>query len=333
MCDTPLSYVADMASFLIQKVRRAISAIVIVPLFITFATSNISNAAVLWTDTVYDVDADYSVSYYADIDSITLGTVDNDSENIIVLIDTYNLPSSLFFYGGGSGNLEFDTNGDSITDFYAFAPSSVLTTSANAFRSIVRGDLSATGCNSRWGMSSSFLYYTVIIPWRCLGAPASTRVEGWLSDSFGYDILGYGKTLYPALPAAAVTTTTPTTTVPPTTTTTTLPPTTTTMYVPATLPLVAPVDTSRPGMVDDWIEYLIVKNPVSITAVLNSTNCCYGVKSGTRIMTVSAKSKSICIVKGKRLYPLKKGSCIVTVKTGKGKTAKKETIKFSVRKK
>jgi hypothetical protein len=86
-------------------------------------------------------------------------------------------------------------------------------------------------------------------------------------------------------------------------------------------------------MVDDWVDYLIVKNPVSITALLNTTNCCYGVKTGTRTMTVLSKSKGSCVVRGKRLYPMKKGTCYVKLVTGKGKTKKSETLKLAVRKK
>lgn len=333
-----------MASPFFLKARKLALAFTLISSVTTALLGSTSLAAVLWSETLYDTDSDFGVGYYADIDNISLGTLDNEYEYIVAFIEPYNSTSFSFFSSGGNGRIAIDTTLDSVADLFIYAPNVYISPSTNVSETIFRTDFSDTGCKSVWSMTSTYREYSVLIPWRCLGAPAAMKVEGWLSNSIGYDFLSFGRTIYPLLNTAPAVVTVPVTvpatvpvtvpaTVPPTTPPPTVPPTTTTVYVPQTLPLVAVVDTSRPGMVDDWIEYLIVKNPVSITAVLNSTDCCYGVKSGTRIMTVSAKSKAFCLVKGKRLYPLKKGSCTVTVQTGKGKTAMKETIKFSVRKK
>ena len=296
----------------------AVLALVFSVLVTTVATP--ANAAVVWSDYVDDTDSDIGVGYFADIDSIAFGTSDTDPDNMIFLIYPYNTTSSSFF-STGYGALSFDVNGDSIDDFVAYAPSTSLSAYSDSTEQMVNGANSPINCYSRWSMTSDYGQYAVIIPWRCIGMPSQFRVEGWLSNSVGYDFLNYGRTLYPVFSPPPTTTTT--------TTTTTLPP-----YVapPVTLPLVAQADTSTPGMVDDWVDYLIVKNPVSITALLNTTGCCYGVRTGTRTMTVLAKSKGSCVVRGKRLYPMKKGTCYVKLVTGKGKTKKSETLKLAVRK-
>jgi hypothetical protein len=267
------------------------------------------------------MDADYGVIYYADIDSVAFGTSDTDPDNMVFIIYPFNT-ASLSFFSSGSGALSFDTNGDNVDDFVAYAPRTSLSAFSDSSRQMVTGSNSLIDCYSQWSMTSDYRKYAVTIPWRCIGMPSQFRVEVWLSNSLGFDFLDYGRTLYPIFPAPPTTTTT--------TTTTTLPP-----YVapPVTLPLVAQANTSTPGMVDDWVDYLIVKKPVSITALLNTTNCCYGVRTGTRIMTVLSKSRGSCVVRGKRLYPMKKGTCYVKLVTGKGKKKKSETLKLAVRKK
>jgi hypothetical protein len=289
-----------------------------------------ANAAVLWFDSLTDTDSDYGVGYYADISSVAIGTYDTDPDNMTFLIFPYN-DTSLSFFVSGFGALSFDTNGDSVDDFVAYAPRTSLSAFSSSTRQIVTGANTPISCSSSWSMTSDYGEYAVTIPWRCLGMPSQFRVEVWLSNSVGFDYLDYGRTLYPVFAAPPTTTTTTTTTLPPYVPPVVTPP----PYVapPATLPLVAQANTSTPGIVDDWVDYLIVKNPVSITALLNTTNCCYGVRTGTRTMTVLSKSRGSCVVRGKRLYPMKKGTCFVKLSTGKGKTAKSETLKLAVRKK
>jgi hypothetical protein len=285
--------------------------------------TNAHASTVLWMEYFVDNDGDYSVSYYADIDSITFGITDTDPDSIIALIEPYYSTSLTMFTGGGSGGLFFDTNQDSVRDIWAYAPNSTLSAFSQARREIYRGvspNLIATGCYSSWSLHSDYTSYDVIIPWRCLGAPSTLGIEGWLSNSTGFDFLTGSRTVFPvSLPA-----TTTTVYVPPPTTVYVAPP-------PVTAPLTAAANVSVPGMIDDWVDYLIVKKSVSISAVLNSTDCCYGVKSGTRIMTVVPKSKKFCAVRGRRLYALKVGSCTVKITTGSGKKIKKETIKFAVK--
>jgi hypothetical protein len=283
---------------------------------ISTVTPEAADAAVLWSDYVDDTDADYGVGYYSDIDSVAFGTSDTDPDNMIFLIYPYNT-TSLSFFVSGNGALSFDTNGDSVDDFVAYAPHSSLSAYSESTRQMVNGSNSLISCSSSWSMTSNYGQYAVTIPWRCIGMPTQFRVEVWLSNSVGYDFLDYGRTFYPVF--APPTTTTTTTTIP--------------YSAPSpTLPLVAQANTSTPGMVDDWIEYLIVKKPVSLTAVINTTSCCYGIRTGTRIMTVLSKSRGACVVKGKRLYPIKKGTCYVKITTGSGKSKKSETLKLSVRK-
>lgn len=308
----------------ISSGKRTFSLLAILTLiFSVLVTTHSSpaNAAIIWSDYIDDMDADYGVSYYADIDSVAFGTSDTDPDNMVFIIYPYNT-ASLSFFSSGNGALSFDTNGDNVDDFIAYAPRTSLSAISDSSRQMVTGSNSLINCYSQWSMTSDYGKYAVTIPWRCIGMPSQFRVEVWLSNSLGFDFLDYGRTLYPIFPAPPTTTTT-------TTTTTTLPP-----YVPpVTLPLVAQANTSTPGMVDDWVDYLIVKNPVSITALLNTSNCCYGVKTGTRTMTVLSKSKGSCVVRGKRLYPMKKGTCYVKLVTGKGKTKKSETLKLAVRSK
>jgi hypothetical protein len=285
-------------------------------------------AAVIWSELFVDSDGDYGVGYYADVENLYIGSTDTDSDNLVGLIETYNAPS-LSFFVTGYGSLSFDTNGDNVDDFIAYAPNATMSAFSYQSRTIVTGQGGLTNCTSRWSMTSDYSSYAVIIPWRCLGAPTQTRIEVWLSNGAGFDFLDYGRTVYPILA-------TPPTTVPPTTVPPTLPPTTApaVVYVaPApqtTLPLAATANTATPGLVDDWIEYLVVKQPVSLTAVINSTNCCYGVKTGTRVMTVLSKSKGSCVVKGKRLYAVKTGTCYVKVTVG-SKNKKSETLRLRVR--
>jgi hypothetical protein len=287
-------------------------------------------AAVIWSELFVDSDGDYGVGYYADVDNLYIGSTDTDSDNLIALIETYNAPS-LSFFVSGYGSLSFDTNGDNVDDFIAYAPNATMSAFSYQSRIVNTGQGGLTNCTSLWSMTSDYSSYAVIIPWRCLGAPAQTRIEVWLSNGAGFDFLDYGRTVYPILAPP------PTTTVPPTTVPPTLPPTTVpaVVYVaPApqtTLPLAATANTATPGLVDDWIEYLVVKQPVSLTAVINSTNCCYGVKTGTRVMKVLPKSKGSCVVRGKRLYAVKTGTCYVKVTVG-SKNKKSETLKFKVRK-
>jgi hypothetical protein len=311
----------------ISSGKRTFSLLAILTLvFSVLVTTNATpaNAAVLWFDSLTDTDSDYGVGYYADIASVAIGTYDDDPDNMTFLIFPYN-DTSLSFFFSGYGALSFDTNGDSVDDFVAYAPRTSLSAFSSSTRQIVTGANTPINCNSSWSMTSDYGEYAVTIPWRCLGMPSQFRVEVWLSNSLGFDYLDYGRTLYPVFAAPPTTTTLPPY-VPPVVTS---PP-----YVapPATLPLVAQANTSTPGMVDDWVDYLIVKKPVSITALLNTTNCCYGVRTGTRTMTVLSKSKGSCVVRGKRLYPMKKGTCYVKLVTGKGKTKKSETLKLAVRK-
>ena len=316
-----------------KKFRIIFVAFSLLSLGIFQSTAHAAN--VLWLEVFTDNDGDYNTSLYADIDTMGLGITDTEPDTIVALIEPYYDTSLTFFSSGGSGGVFFDTNQDAVRDVWAYAPNVTLSAFSKARREIFRGvsgSLTATGCFSSWYFSSDYVYYKVDIPWRCLGAPASLSVEGWLSNSTGFDFLTGDRTVYPvSLPTTTTSTTTTTTTVPPTTTTAYVPPTTAYVPPPATLPLAAPANMSTPGLVDNWVDYLIVKKSVSITAVLNSTNCCYGVKSGTRVMTVLPKSKAFCRVQAKRLYGLKKGSCSVKVTAGTGKKAKSETLKFSVK--
>lgn len=273
------------------------------------STPNNASAAVLWFNYVNDLDSDYGVGYYADIESISMGTSDTDPDNMMFLINPYNT-TSLTFFVTGYGSLAFDTNSDGIDDFVAYAPSSTLSAFSDATRSIVNGSGGILNCVSKWSMSSDYSSYVVLIPWRCLGMPPQFRVEGWLSTGSSYDFLDYGPTFYPTFPT---------------------PTTTTTVYIPPapTVPLVVPANTSTPGMVDNWIEYLVVKQAVKLTAVFNTTNCCYGAKSGT--MKVLSKSRGSCVVRGKRIYPMKKGICYIQVKAKVGNKTKTETLKFRVK--
>lgn len=315
-----------------SKYAKILLAMIVAATSLTTAlTKGIASSAVIWSELFVDSDADYGVGYYSDIDKVFVGSVDNDSNNIVALIDTYYAPSTSFFITG-YGSLAFDTNNDGIDDFVAYAPSASLSYYTEQTRVIVNGQGTSTGCVSSWSMSSDYLNYAVVIPWRCLGAPSQTRIEAWLSNSVGYDFLDYGRTVYPLLPSPP--TTAPPTTLPPATVpVTTVPPAV--VQVPqvpqTTLPLAAAANTSTPGLVDDWIEYLVVKQPVSLTAVINSTNCCYGVKTGTRTMTVLSKSRGSCVVRGKRLYPVKTGTCYVKVTVG-SKKKKTETVTLRVRK-
>ena len=290
--------------------------------------STVHAANVLWFENYIDTDGDYGVGLYADIDSMALGITDADPDTILALIEPYYDTSLSMFTGGGLGGVFFDTNQDAAKDIWAFAPNSTLSAFSKASREVLRGvsgNLTATGCYSKWYLSTDYVYYMVDIPWRCLGAPAALSVEAWLSNSYGYDFLTDNRTVFPvSLPA-----TTTTVYIPPTTVY--IPPTT--VYVPpaTTLPLAAPANTSTPGLIDDWVDYLIVKKSVSISAVFNSTDCCYGSKSGTRVMTVLSKSKAFCVVRANRLYGLKKGTCSVKVTVGSGKKKKSETLKFSVK--
>jgi hypothetical protein len=318
-----------------KKFRIIFVAFSLLSLGIFQSTANAAN--VLWLEAFTDTDGDYNTSYYADIDTLGLGITDTDPDNIVALIEPYYDTSLTMFTGSGNGGIFFDTNQDGAKDIWAYAPNSTLSAFSKVRREIFRGvsgNLTATGCYSSWYLSTDYVYYKADIQWRCLGAPTALSAEAWLSNSLGFDFLTSYRTVYPvSLPATTTTTstTTTTTTVPPTTTTVYVPPTTAYVPPPATLPLAAAANLSTPGLIDNWVDYLIVKKSVSITAVLNSTNCCYGVKSGTRIMTVLPKSKAFCRVQAKRLYGLKKGSCSVKVTAGTGKKAKSETLKFSVK--
>ncbi len=280
---------------------------------LTLAISTPSaSAAVLWFNYVTDVDPDYGVGYYSDIESISMGTSDTDADNMLFLINPYNT-TSLSFFVSGYGSLSFDVNSDNVDDFIAYAPSTTLSAFSDATMQIFNGSNGMLNCYSKWSMSSDYSSYVVSIPWRCLGMPTQFRVEGWLSNSFGYDFLNYGTTFYPTFAAPATTTTTTTVYIPPAT----------------TVPLAVPANTSTPGMVDNWIDYLVVKQSVKLTAVLNTTGCCYGAKSGT--MKVLSKSRGSCVVRGKRIYPMKTGVCYVQVKAKVGNKTKTETLKFRVK--
>jgi hypothetical protein len=207
-----------------------------------------AQAATIWQELLLDNDGDWSIGYYAAIDYVGLSTSDN-ADDLTVIIGVENEASSIFFSGGGSGGVFFDTDGDSVDDIRAYAPSRTLSpTNFSITRQIYRGVSAeiATGCYATWVLGSSLLFYAAIIPWRCLGAPTSIRATAWLSNSYGYDFLIGDRTVYPVLPAATVTTvaetTTTTTTVAPTTTTT-VAPTTTTTVAPTTTTTVAPTTT------------------------------------------------------------------------------------------
>ena len=177
----------------------------------------------------------------------------------------------------------------------------------------------ATGCFSKWSMTSAYDGYVVVIPWRCLGAPPSFRLEGWLSNSYSYDYLDYGQTLTPVFAPIPTTTTT-------TTATTTLPPIT---APPVTAPPIT-VPPSPPGFIDDWIEFLIVKQAVTLQDLLRTTDCCYS-RGGARSMLVSASSKYVCKARGHQLFPLKPGICRVTISSGSGMNKLTESLKLRVK--
>lgn len=294
-----------------KKAMSYISAVALSIGLAVGAAPQSASAAVLWFNSVDDTDSDYGVGYYSDIDSIAMGTSDTDPDNMLFLINPYNT-TSLSFFVTGYGSLSFDINSDNVDDFVAYAPSSSLSAFSDATRQMSNGSNGLINCFSKWSMSSDYTSYVVSIPWRCLGMPTQFRVEGWLSNSVGYDFLNYGPTFYPIFP-------TPTTT------------TTTTVYIPpvTTVPLVVPAITSTPGMVDNWIEYMVVKQAVKLTAILNTTECCYGAKSAT--MKVLSKSRGACVVRGKRVYPMKRGTCYVQIKAKVGNKTKTETLKFRVK--
>ncbi len=115
-----------MASPFFQKIRRTISAIILFSFFVTFATTNASKAAVIWSETLYDADSDYGIGYYTDIWSISLGTVDDNYDSVVALIEPYNNVSTSFFSSGGVGSVALDVNLDSVTDFTLYAPNAYI---------------------------------------------------------------------------------------------------------------------------------------------------------------------------------------------------------------
>ncbi len=288
---------------------------------IAFTSAGPVSASVLWFDSAVDTDSDLGAGLYADIDRLVMGTYSDDPDNLLFLMKPY-YDTDLYFFSSGSGALSFDTNLDGVDDFRAFAPRTSLSAFSDSSRQMSNGAGSPINCFSQWSLTSDYVYYAISIPWRCLGMPSQFRVEAWLSNSFGYDFLNIsyltGPTYYPIFPAQSTTTTT-------------------TVYIPPTTapappaPLVAPVNTSTPGMIDNWIKYLVINNSVSISAVLNTTKCCYGVKKGTRTMTVLRNSKGSCVVRGKRLYALKKGTCHVRISVKQGNKTRTETLKLRVR--
>lgn len=288
-------------------------------LFVMYG-SRPASASVLWFNTASDLDADYNVGYYSDVHQLIMGTSTNDPDNMLILIEPYNV-TSLSFFLFGYGSISFDTNLDGLHDYIAFAPNSTLSAFSDTSRLITTGSGALTNCNSWWSMSSDYSSYAVSIPWRCLGLPTQFRVQAWLSDGSGFDFLNLNysgsQIYYPIFPTPTTTTTTTTIYLPP-------PP-------PPTAPPVLPSNTGTPGMVDDWIKYLVVNSSVSLNAVLNTTDCCYGVKRGTRTMTVLRASKGSCVVRGRRLYAIKRGTCHVKVSARKGGKMQTEVLRLRVR--
>jgi hypothetical protein len=307
-------------------------------IFTAASVSPASATEVTWVVNLTDPLYDYSSSAYTDIKSIIIGAFDTDPDNLTALI-TPRLASWVNFYGGySSGAISLDINNDSQGDFFITAPSVALYSSSQASSMVYSiPSVTATGCYSKWSMTSDNLSYGVTIPWRCLGAPASFRLQGWLSDSYGYDFLDYGQILTPVFsftpPVTAPIVTVPAATIPPVTIpeTTTLPPVT---AAPITLPpITAPpitVPPSPPGFIDDWIEFLIVKQPVTLQDLLRTTDCCFE-RGGARSMVVSPSSKNTCKARGRQLFPLKPGICRVTISSGSGKNKLTESLKFRVK--
>jgi hypothetical protein len=297
------------------------------------------SAAILWSDSVFDTDSDLSVGYYADVESVTIGSDSELADELIALIEPYNAVSTSFFVTG-SGALSFDTNLDGVADYVAYAPTGrLLSPSTTLSREVVTGSLQLTGCYSKWSVTSTYDYYAVYVPWRCLGAASQFRIEAWLSNSVGYDFLTFGRTLYPVLPPATTTTAPPTTAPPTTAPPTTAPPTTApavvvsvpaALVVPASQPLAATQNTSVPGFIDNWITYLVVGKSVSVSAVINSSNCCTGSPARAATITAMGTSKGSCVVRSRRLYALKVGRCYVRLSVTSPKR-KTETLKFAVK--
>jgi hypothetical protein len=284
------------------------------------AVSQASATEVTWVVSLTDSLYEYSSASYTDIKSITIGAVDVDPDNLVAIIYPRVASYLNFILSSDYGAISLDINGDSVDDFVLYAPrvslSYYTTSSSLVFNAITS---SPTGCYSKWSMTSAYDGYVVVIPWRCLGAPPSFRLEGWLSNSYSYDYLNYAETLTPVFAAI------------PTTTTATLPPVT---AAPITLPPVtAPpitVPPSPPGFIDDWIEFLIVKQPVTLQDLLRTTDCCYS-RGGARSMVVSPSSKSVCKARGRQLFPLKPGLCRVTISSGSGKNKLTEALKLRVK--
>ncbi len=290
---------------------------------LAIAPSQPAAASVLWFDNAIDTDSDFNVGYYADINKLIMGTSVDDPDNLLVLLEPYN-ETSLSFFLSGSGSISFDTNFDGLDDFVAYAPTATLSAFSDVPMPMTNGVGSLINCSSQWSMTSDYRQYGITIPWRCLGMPSQFRVEAWMSNNFGFDFLNMnyqtGSTYYPVFPAQ-------------TTTTTVFIPPPTIPAPPPTVPLVAPSNTNTPGMVDDWIKYLVINQSVTISAVLNTTKCCYGVKKGTRKMTVLRNSKGSCVVRGRRLYALKRGTCHVQVTVVQNKKTRTDTLKLRVKSK
>jgi hypothetical protein len=293
----------------------------------TAASVSPASAAVTWVVSLSDSLYETSSGLYTDIKSITIGALDSDQNNLYAIIYPRSASYVNFILSSDGGALSLDTNGDSVDDYVMYAPQQSLSYSTSRSSLVVYGTSSAsTGCYSYWAMTSAYDGYSVVIPWRCLGAPPSFRLEGWLSNSYSYDFLTYNETLTPVFTSTPVTqptvtvpaiVTTPPVTAPPTT----LPPVTT---PPSTVP------PSPPGFIDDWIEFLIVKQAVTLQDLLRTTDCCYS-RGGARSMVVSPSSKSVCKARGRQLFPLKPGICRVTISSGSGKNKLTETLKFRVK--
>jgi len=261
------------------------------------AVSQASASEATWTASLTDSLYDSSSAGNTDIKSITVGAVDGDSDNVIAIIYPRTATYLNFMLSTDNGAISLDTNGDSVDDYVLFAPHTSFSYPATNSRLVVDGTSNtSTGCYSKWSMTSASDGYVVVIPWRCLGAPPSFRLEGWLSNSNSYDYLNYAETLTPVFANT------------PATTATTLP----------------------PGFIDDWIEFLIVKQPVTLQDLLRTTDCCYS-RGGARSMLVYASSKSTCKARGRQLFPLKPGICRVTVSSGSGKHKLTESLKFRVK--
>ncbi len=296
-------------------------------------------AELLWSDVQLDYLGESSTGLYAAIDSLTIGSFSTEPDSLIAVIKPEFTTSSTFFWITGDGAIEIDVTLDGITDYYAFAPNVVLDSSLQSYP-VSSANGTPTSCSSQWYLSGT--NYAVVVPWRCLGAPASFMARAWLSNDYGYDFGGYLRVLTPIMPAVSVPTTPlvtdPPVTVPPVTNPpVTLPPETTvpaTTLPPVTAPPVASVDLSRPGFVNDFIDYLVVNQPVTATDVRQSTDCCYG-KKGVVKMTVSTKSKRFCRAKGPRLYPLRPGRCTInfsiTTKAGGKSKITKETLRLEIK--